>query len=309
MSKSIPELEQHQDILDKFESNFTIIINNIKISEALNILSKKLGQINKKKDNVKRKYLNDRLYTLIDHLKEADPESIVSNLYLVGRDLDIIPLQKKWKHTMREWSIPSIVVKNDDMFDIDYLNAVFVDATYHDVIRIMNKTLTHVHLNKYKKKIHMTKDIGSSFDINQYITDNVLNSKCLLHGVSSIVKNTNNTDLLIVVNGDQDDVQIILEFEKNEMKSIHKSIVELFEHMTNENMMHRVKVTKELQTAIAIGLIETIYCTEKMYKMIEDNVPKDLQNFKMIIVRSIVKGDVVDKLNNDFKGAIGYTYY
>jgi hypothetical protein len=304
----IPELEEYRNIEDKFESNFTIVVNGLSIEETLSKIFKKLEYINKKKDNVKRMYLNDRLYILIEHLKQIEPESIISNVYLVGKSLNTIPLHKKWVHILNSWQVDKFIIKNDDYFDIDYLNSLFLDDTYYDVIKIMNKTLTHTYLNQNKRKTHLTKELGSGFHLSEYVTNETKN-KCLVHGISSIVKNSTNDNNVIVINKSLNWDDIFMEFKKESMLSIHKIIEELFNHMLNEKMMHRVKVTKELQKAIQYGTIETIYCLPRMAKNIKDNVPTELQNFKIVEVLSLIKGDVVDRLDVDFKGAIGYTYY
>ena len=93
------------------------------------------------------------------------------------------------------------------------------------------------------------------------------------------------------------------------MLDIHKIVQELIGHLGNEKMMDRVKVGKDIQKGIKYGQIETLYCTQKMAKVIREKVSKDLQNFSIVEVLTLEKGDTGDVLNNNYKGVIGFTYY
>ena len=93
------------------------------------------------------------------------------------------------------------------------------------------------------------------------------------------------------------------------MKTIHKKVDELFNHMQNEKMMHRVKVGKDISKAIKYSQIQTLYSTPEKAIQIREVIPKDMQNFEIIEVLMLEKGDTGETLKNDYNGVIGFTYY
>ena len=224
------DLEKFKDIRDKFESSYTIIINGLTVETIITTLHKKLDIVNTSKDNVKKKYLNDRIYSLIEHFNQFDIEKVMHNIYLLGKSLDIIPLSKDNIRILNEWQIPSFVFRYGEFFDIDYLNALLFDESYYDIINITNKKVIHTHLGKEKKKTIFDKEV-SDFDLANYINENV-KSQCLVHGISSIVKSfkPKNSDI-IVFQKNLSDEQIIGEFQKQKMRKVHKKVSELIGHL------------------------------------------------------------------------------
>jgi len=307
--KRIDQLEKYRDVRDKFQSNYIVICNGLTYDDALTILFKKLDTINTIKDSVKRKYLNDRVYSLIEYMKQKRPEDKDTTLYLVGKDLEVIPLKKKWIGVLNEWDVSDFIFMNGEYFDIDYLNSLFLDTDYHDIIQIMNKSLKHVHLNRTKRKVKHEEDIGSTFDLGEYISKNT-KGRCMVHGVSSTIKSfkTKNENILLFTKRMTDD-RIFEEFDKHLMLDVHKQVQELIGHMQNEKMMHRVKVGKDIQKAIKCALIQTLYSTPEKAKLIREKVPKDLQNFEIVEVFKLEKGDIGDVLEKDYNGVLGFTYY
>jgi len=302
------DLDRFRGNRDKFESNYTIIVNGMLVDEVIALLTKKLDHIDQIKDNVKRKYLNDRVYTLVEYFKQLNPEDTNTGLYLLGKELEIIKLPKSCVTMMNDWLLPSFVFRNGEFFDIDYLNSIFFDNEYHDTIKIMNRKLTHVHLNVNKKRTVLDQDIGNDFDIVEYISKNT-KGKCLLHGVSSITKGFKATNNVIVHTKVLTDDEIFYEYKKDRMLQVHQEVQEIFGHLMNEKMMHRVLVGKDIQKAIKMSQLKTLYCTPKMVKNVTERVPTDLQTFNIVEVLTLEKGDTGDVLDLTYSGAIGFTYF
>jgi hypothetical protein len=211
---------------------------------------------------------------------------------------------------LNEWQIPSFVFRYGEFFDIDYLNGLLFDESYYDIINITNKKVIHTHLGKEKKKTIFDKEV-SEFDLDNYIKENVnVNSRCLVHGVSSIVKSYKpiNTDILVFQKNLSDE-QISNEFQKQKMRKVHEKVNELLGHLHNEKMSHRVLVGKDIQKAIQYSGIETLYCSTKMLEKILIKVPKDLQTFNIVEVVSLEKGDVGTVLEESYMGLLGITYF
>ena len=309
MSK-IDELEQFRDIRDKCQSQYTIIINNISVEDIISLIYKKIEVVKTIKDIYKRKYLNDRIYSFIEYFKQFEPETIKSEIYLLGKNIINVPLTKKWINTLNEWNIPNFIFENGEYFDIDYANSLLLDNEYYDVIKIINKKMLHSHLNRVKQRVKHEQNIGGESDLNEYIANNVnSNNKCLLHGVSSITKNVKPTDKMLVFTKTLSDDEIFKEFDKDVMLQIHQEVEELIGHLQNEKMMNRVLIGKNIQKGIKYSQIQTLYCSPKMVNNIKNKVPIDLQNFIIIEVLTLKTGDVGDILERSYQGAIGFTYF
>lgn len=302
------DLDKFRNIRDKFESNYTIIINSLTINDITSLLYKKLEHINQIKDTIRRKYLNDRIYSLIEYFKQFEPDNVNTGLYLLGKDIDVINLNKTYINILKEWSMPNFIFRNGEFFDIDYINSIFFDNDYHDVIKIMNKKLTHTQLNPNKKRIILDQDLSPEFNLVEYINKNT-KGKCLLHGVSSITKNFKICDNVILHTNALTDDEIFHEYKKDRMLQVHKEVEEIFGHLMNEKMMHRVLVGKDIQQAIKLNQLKILYCTPKMIKNVTERVPLDLQTFKIIEVLTLEKGDIGDTLGINYNGAIGLTYF
>ena len=208
------------------------------------------------KDNVKKKYLNDRVYSLVEHFKNALPEDVITNVYLLGKRIDVIPLTKQHIATLNEWSVPTFIFRNGEFFDIDYVQALLFDVEYHDTIRIANKHLTHVQLNTTKRRTVFEREVGADFDLEEYIGKST-KGVCLIHGVSSITKNTKPTDKLLVFTKQLTEEQIFDEYTKNAMLQVHAEVQDMFNHLANEKMMHRILIGKDIQKAIKLNQIQT----------------------------------------------------
>ncbi len=305
---TVKELEPFRDNRGKFESLYTIVINDILASEVVDKLYKKLELVNLIKDKFKKKYLNDRVYSIVEYFKQLHPDDKVSGIYLVGKELEEIELNKNYKAIMEEWNVDPFIFRNGEYFDIDYLNSLFEDLSYFDIIKINNKKLTHYHLNPTKKKVVYETNNTKEMDLEEYIRKNT-GSKCLVHGVSSLIKTIVQSKNLLVYVKELSDSMIFDEFEKDKMKEVHACVSECIGHMSNEKMEHRIKIGKDLQKSIAHCILKTMYCTSEMLEKVNKNVPKDLLNFEIVEVRSLETGDVGDVLEKDYGGAIGFTYY
>ena len=219
-------IDTFRDIRDKFESNYTIIVNNLTIEQIKKQLHKKLDHISTIKDNVRRKYLNDRVYSLIEHLNTFPEENVNTCIYLLGKTISIIPLSKQHASTLDQWSIPKFIFMNGEYFEIDYIKDLLFNNEYYDTIKINNKQLTHIQLNKIKQRKILDKDISNGFDLLDYISDNT-KGKTLVHGQSSITKSLKPTDKILVFTKELSDDQIFKEYNKDLMLQVHQEVQDL----------------------------------------------------------------------------------
>ena len=197
-------------------------------------------------------------------------------------------------------------MKSDDVYYITYLNDLFLNFEFDDVILFNNMTMKHIKLNTTKQKIiydqNVTRDIGLEY-INKNIKD-----KCLIHGVSSIIK-TLKLEKHFIFNKYLTMEQIYECFRKDEMLTKHKRLKECLDYIKNEDLIDRVKFGKDIRDAIDIYMIKTLYCSKIKYDKLKKIYSEDVLNFEILIIDKVEQGDIGDIFMKDYNGIIGYTYY
>ena len=121
---------------DKFDSLYTIILNNCNKEEIIKYLYDKLDKLKNVKDITRRKYINNRLFSLITYFKTNKYEKPLSSIVLLGIDINEIKLTKKDKNTLTEYSLPKIIFKNDKYFDVEYLTSLFNNFKFYNIIKV-----------------------------------------------------------------------------------------------------------------------------------------------------------------------------
>jgi len=303
---SIKELEQFKSVSDKFDSLYTVVVYSTDIQEFIKVLYKKLKIVQKVKNDFKRKYLNNRLYSFVNYMEQGGHKSPINSLYLVGKEIFEYKLQKKHIGILKEFNVDKILIKSDGIFDIDYINSLLTDRSYREIIFVRNNKLRHIYLNETKRKV-INEEEEKSLDVEKYIKENV-KSKCLVHGVSAVLKNLK-LNGHHVIKKHLTDNEIKEFYRREEMAKRHIQLKEYISMMQREDLMHRVKCGKDLQKAIRKCMIKEVLCSKVMARKIEERIPKELQNFQIIIIESLEKCDIGEDLVRNYSGIIGLTYY
>ena len=185
---------------------------------------------------------------------------------------------------------------------------LLTDATYDDVMFISINKFTHYHCNKTKRKLIHQKTNKLS-DITNYLKD--MKTQCIIHGPSNMLSSLQNDiqlnrHIIIPKLLNDDDVHQIFEKKTND-----KNMAELelwLSRLLHPQYGKRLVFGKDIQKRISDKQIKTLYCTSEMAIKINKRVPKDLMIFEIIIVQSH-GDDIAKKLQNDFNGLIGITFY
>jgi len=282
----IEELEQFRQTEDKFESLYTIIFHSISVQDIVSYLFKKLKKLGNLASGFKRKYLNDRLYGLIEYLqKEYNETEIINSIFLIGKDINPIILTIDHLKLLKECNINSIICKNGNNYDIDYLNHLLTNCDFKDVLHIDNNHVIHYKMNETKQKIASEINIKNT-DINDYISS--ITTKSIIHGNNDEIFELFDKDIILKNN---QKLEVILGF------------------IENEKMMDKVLIGKDIGTAIKNYQVKTIYCVRKMLDKLHKCYPKDLLNFEILEVKSYDDEDKVYDFNKNFKGVIGVKYF
>lgn len=294
-------LKEFESETDKFDSLYTFVLHNVdteSVSQHVKGLMDKVGTI---KDTVKRKYLNDKLYSMVEWLGKAKIENF-NNVVLLGKQIECIDLSKSNIALLKEFKISTIICRNGRQFDIEYLNNLFFDMKLYDVINIQNKQITHVKLNSTKHKKVMSTD-SSTFDIQEYVCSNI-KGVCLYHGVSSILKGLK-YDMVFTRQLEFD--EILNEFNKLEEKHIHKKFQELLDMIQNEKKMHLVAFGVDIMKRDYD--IKTVFCIKDKLAKVETYFKKKNLSPEIVVLSQLEPGDLFSTLKNDHQGIVGEFYY
>lgn len=298
----ITDLDKYKDHNDKFESLYTFIVHNTTKDEFTKFVYNLLDKVNTIKDNIKKKYLNDRLYSLILYTNSMKND-FINSIILLGNSIDEIELSRKHIFTLNDYNIQNINVSNDRQYNIKFLKDLFFDFDFYDVINIKNKEVQHLKINTTKSKIISHGNIDK-FELDEYITKNIT-KECLFHGVSSVLKTLKKYNL--VFNKHLTNEEIFKIFTDNEMKKLHMQLNDLLGYLPNENKSHLVKYGKDIIKNDYN--VKTLFCIHDKYDKVKSYFDEKSLSPNIISIKSLESNDVYYTLRDDFSGFIAEMYY
>lgn len=307
----IIELENFRNDRDKFESLFTILIVDQEVSKITEKLHERLGFLKAIKNNYKRKYLNDRLYSFIQFFEEYKPDDKITGIFLVGTAINKISLSKNHIDVIREYNIQQYIFKFGEYFYIDYINDLLTDLTFNNIIHVNGNTLEHIHLNSTKRKV-INSISSKDLNILDCIAQLVKQEEYIIHGISGSLKNIKQEDIgnnIIIYGKHLLDGELLELVESNRMKKSHKKLEDCINMLKYEKTMDKVIVGKDIEKALVGFMVKTLFCTEQMFNKLNKLLPKENLNFEIVIIKRLESGDIYDTLEKDYRGIIGIYYY
>ena len=290
---------------DRYESLFTILMWGLSRENVVEKLFRQLKLVQNVKNSFKRKKINDRLYGLIEYLKENYEENDGLNLLcLVGDDVNCFELGRSDLGIMREYQVPDYIFKYGGSFELGYVKDLFQDLDFRIVIQAKNNEICHYLLNSTKKKVVYQ---GKCKDLDKYVLDHEVENG-LIYGVSSLLKKFKGGHQ--VVQGNLDQGAILELFEQDEMRGKHVLLQDLFDILANEQTMHLVIYgPDEVQQAIEYFRVEQLFCSVEQLERLKGQLDPDCFNFKVHVIRKLEDGDVGDRLIKDYNGMLAKAYY
>ena len=284
------------------ESAFTILMWEISKDDLINELKHKLALISNIKNTFKRIKLNDRLYEFLIMIEKSSIQTY-SQIVLIGSTgINIYKLDKLEINMLKEYSIPKFTIQNDEYFNIKWLNDLFYNFKFYDVIINNSNVLTHWSGNLYKKKI-----IKQNVNLD-YIKN--LNSEWFFVGKMQPQQKTK-----FMVENYQNNMSwndIIINIEKFEMKKKIAILQEKFDKITLDN--DKFIFGNDIYEYIENYNIKELYIHSNIKKDFDNKIiEKDLisnLNFNIIEIDSI--GDNKDASNTllkNYSGFLGIKYY
>lgn len=301
-------MEELSKDTDKFESLYSFICYDTTIDSFISWLYKTLELIDKSRDDVKRKYLNDRIYSMITFIKdEFKPEDDFNYVFLLGKTIHKFILTKKQILNLRNYQIKNIWFANGEYYNIEAITDLLNNTEHYEVLQVQNNKLIHQQMTKYKIRTHFVSE-SKELNLQQYLDDNKI-TKAVLYGVSSHLKKFKN-DEFIVVNKNLTHMEILDCFFKDKMLKLHNKLKEDLLLISNEKTTDRIKVGNNLSKALENSSISTLYLTSKMFNRMTKKFSHLLENVKNIyVIEKIENGDISDTLDKDYSGAYGITYF
>ncbi|QKF94654.1 calycin family protein [Fadolivirus algeromassiliense] len=299
--------DKFKDIRDKHEALFTIVVYNLTVEEIIQNIMHKMELAKNIKNPKKRSIVCKRFYNFKEYMKELKNDKIINSIYLVDDQIEEIVLLKDWLDVLNHFNVDTFTFRYNEFFELNYLKQLLTDTSFKHVINVKNNLLIHIHLNPTKRRIHHQEEI-KSMDIEGYLKQNNVNEKCVIHGVSSAIRNVNQNNHFVFSKQLKDD-EIFEVFRKDNVLKIQKEAEGYMDLIKNEKTLSRIVFGKDLQKKIMSMEIQSIYCSPDMHTKISEKVPKDYLNFNLIKVESLEKGDIGDTLKNNYAGAIGVTYF
>jgi hypothetical protein len=296
IDKSLEFVRESQD------SAFTILMWEISKDDLVGELKHKLALISNIKNTFKKIKLNDRLYEFLTMVEKSSIQ-IYSQIVLIGSiGTTIYKLDKTEINILKEYSIPKFTIENGENFNIKWLNDIFYNFKFYDIIINNSNVLIHWLGNLNKKKI-----IKQNINLD-YIKN--LNSEWFFVGKMQPQQKTK-----FMVENYQNNMSwndIILNIEKFEMKKKIISLQEQFDKLANQS--DKFIFGNDIYEYIECYNIKELYIHSKIKKEFDDKIiENDLisnLNFNIIEIDSIDEShDASYILLKNYSGFLGIKYY
>lgn len=296
---------------DRFESLYIFVIRNMTVEAITNEVKRMIGIADEMGNSVKKNYIKARLYSLVTFLEGAGLETVLSGIYMVYKKIEEIAIHPEWNETLDMFKCKNFVCEYGDKFKLDWLHDYLTDRSYLNVLQIQNNNIRHIYLNLTKRVVHSEQE-EKKCDLNEFVSQHIPKGEyCVVHGVSSFIKQLKDSSHLRVLNGNKRDEEILEEFDKliNEKKSIE--LQRWLDSMSNPDSKDAKKLAfgKEITEAINDRMLKALFCTPRMKKQVIEKLQQDDLIFDIIEIKSYDSADVGMRLRKDFNGAIGIKFY
>lgn len=286
---------------DKPDTLLTVIIHNYIKSEFINYLLDQLKSIQNIKSSFKRKLLNDRIYNFKCYMEEKIEDEKLNYIFLVGDEIHNFKLEDEHINILNEYKIRNLYYKFDDRYKINYVQDLFFNFEFYQVLEIDNKHISKYKINKTKKK---KLDDFKINNMDELIS--LCNNIDLIHGKSSYLKNFT---LIRNYNQKLDDMEILEELDKITIERNHNKLKELIDNI--KNPLYDGKIIFggiETKKYTEMSMIKILFIHESIYKKFL-RCYSDYINFEVIEIKKLENGDVSSFLKNDYSDCLGELYY
>ena len=304
------ELCQYVSFKDKVL--YTILVHEHTIEELINIVKKKLENINKKiNSSFKKKLINDKIYSFINYLESVPNQTNkINSVFLINEKINRIDLSPSEVSFCKIWNISNFIFEFDEEFKIDYLSELLSTKMIKCVFKFDKSSYSVIHLDSTKSKVVENHSSLDEDSIIKYISQH---KPVAIYGLCPILKKLSHLESknLSVINKQMSNNEVLelikvknIEFNQELFKT------EFLDNINNPVLLDKLIFgKKDISEAINNFLIKKLFINPKLYKILKDNADSSTLNFEIIIVQSLKSGDLGQTLNKNYNGMVGIKYY
>lgn len=295
-------------IKDKFDSLYIFVIYKIQLEECTEKVSRIITLIDSMSDTKKKSYLKNKLHNFREYLKmNYEPETFISDIFFVNNDINSESLTPYHKQTLELFQVNKLSYEYASEYPLEWLKNLLLDREYINVIKVKNNDIMHTKINS-SKRINVYSNTIKSMELNKIISERIPKGESyLIHGMSAVLKNFVDKNAIAIYTNELTDENILKIASNVKMLVLHKELEDILSKLLDPKLGNKIVFGKDIQTCVNSSLLKTLYCTNDIYKK-TNNIPEHLRNFEIKVINQIEKGDIYDKLYNDFAGAVGIKY-
>lgn len=300
---------KYSNIKDKFDSLYIFVIYKLSFEDCIEKVSRIITIIDSMSDLKKKSYLKNKLHNFREYLKtNYSPESFISNIFLVNNDINTETLTTYHKNTLDMFAHSKLSYEYASEYPLEWLKKLLLDREYINVIRVKNNDITYTKMNS-TKRINVYSNTIKSMDLEKIILEKIPKGEpYIIHGVSVVLKNHIDKNAVAVHTNELTDENILKIASNVKMLKYHKELEDILSKLLDPKLGNKIVFGKDIQSCVKNSLLKTLYCTNEIYNR-TSNIPEHLKNFEIKVIKQIEKGDISDRLEKDFAGAVGIKYY
>ena len=299
---------KYKSVTDRHQSLYIFVINGVTIENLIERVTKMVTMADTITNPVRKSYIKTRLNKFLENLTVVEPLTNVEGIYFVGSSTNFIELNRYWKDTLNMFQCSDMLVRYDDVYQLEWLNNLLLDRNYVHVLHFRNNNVRHYYLGLTKRKLHQDKT-EKKMDVMEFIQENVGGNICMIHGVSSFLKGLTDTDNMKIFNGDKRDEELIEEYEKILNRKNCKILKIWMDKLTHPTEGRRLVFGQEIGKGIQDCLLKAVFCSPERKIKLMDNFSLDNKMPELIVIKQLDDDEYVRRFMVDFKGGLGITYF
>lgn len=301
------KFDKFKDHKDKFDSLYIFVVYDAHVDSVKEKLNRYMDSLDKISDNVRRSYAKNRIFVAQQYVDSL--EGTLNCILMIGKDIEMIQLEKEWKDVLRQFMCPNIQIRNGNEYDINWLKDLILDTNFVHVLHLKGNDIRHYYLNSTKKAI-VYSDTIKSMKLENIISGRLpKNEKYVIHGVSVVLKNFTDNKALLVSTKELKDEEILIEVDNSMYREVAEELDDWLKYITNDKYADRIVFGKDIEKAMHNRMLKTLYCTKRMETIVNTRIPKELHVFEIKLLKKMSDGDTADMLDKNYKGAVGITFY
>jgi hypothetical protein len=294
---------------DKFDSLYIFVIYKTDLEDSCERVSRMIAVIDAMKDPKKKSYLKTRLHDFREYLRvNFKPSTNINSIFMVSDIVDEEPLDKYHVETLNMFDHQKCSYEFGSNFPLKWLKDLLLDREYVNSIYIKNNDIRISKLNSTKKITTFT-DTVKSMNLNQIISDNISKGDIyVVHGVSAVLKGFVDTAAIACYTKEISDEDILQLVKNSKCRQNQKELTDVLSKQNDSKEGAKLVYGRDIQKCVKESMLKCLYCSDRIYERTK-NIPPTLRNFEIKVIGVIEKGDIGDRLEKDYDGAIGVKYY